>query len=403
MGITSNVWKLFVIRFFSSLIPAYVIERLYWEERGMTIQMVVYAEIIFAITIVVLEVPTGIMADKWGRKPMLTVSAIMGCCEFLILIYATEFWHFAIVVWLAAIGNSASSGAEDALLYESLSSRGKESSFEKVLGRLNALDIVSIMIAALCGSLLASRYGFEFNYWISLASASIALFLTLTLVEPVSDRGLDNGRPIPILAYVSASLRFFRNHPGIRIVVLSGMVAGAAINFIDEFWQTYLDRLGIPVIYFGMFSATIFLLRLPGNLLVSFLLGLFSYRSLLTGAIAVFAACFLYISLIKDYSSLLAIGMICLFAGMNEPLTAGYLHHRADSSMRATIGSFQSLGENAALTLTGIGFGYFSARLDIFGGFGFIAAVCCGFFIYFAFALNKVDRTSEGIASKDER
>lgn len=326
---------------------------------------------------------------------MIILSAIMGCCEFLILLFATEFWHFAAVVFLAAIGSSASSGAENALLYDSLSSAGKESSFEKVLGRLNALDIVSIMIAALCGSLLASHYGFGFNYWISLGSMLIALAVTLTLVEPVMNSGKDDDQPIPILTYVTASLRFFRDHPGIRIVVLSGMVTGAAINFIDEFWQTYLDRLGIPVIYFGMFSAAIFLLRLPGNLLVSWLLGLFSHRSLLTGAIAVFAAGFLYVSLMKDYSSLAAFGLICLFAGMIEPLTAGYLHHRTDSSMRATVGSFQSLGENATLIVTGIGFGYFSSRLDIFGGFGFIAAVCCAFLVYFAFSSSKVGRESE--------
>jgi hypothetical protein len=53
---------------FYNLTPAYVIERLFWEQKGMTIQMVVYTEILFAITIALLEVPTGIIADKWGRK-----------------------------------------------------------------------------------------------------------------------------------------------------------------------------------------------------------------------------------------------------------------------------------------------------------------------------------------------
>ena len=50
MDYTANLHKLFALRFFSSLIPAYVIERLFWEERGMTIQMVVYTEIIYALT-----------------------------------------------------------------------------------------------------------------------------------------------------------------------------------------------------------------------------------------------------------------------------------------------------------------------------------------------------------------
>ncbi|MBW7460157.1 MFS transporter, partial [Paenibacillus sepulcri] len=118
MDYTTNLRMLYAFRFFSSLIPAYVIERLYWEERGMTIQMVVYTEIIYALTIVLLEIPTGVMADKWGRKRMLVLSAVLGCSEFVILLLADEFWHFALVVFLAGISRSAGSGTENALLYD---------------------------------------------------------------------------------------------------------------------------------------------------------------------------------------------------------------------------------------------------------------------------------------------
>ncbi|WP_146200581.1 MFS transporter, partial [Paenibacillus agaridevorans] len=180
----SNVTKLYMIRFFQSLIPAYVIERLFWEMRGMTIPMVVMTEILFALTIVVLEIPTGIIADKWGRKRMLLVAAVIGCLEFLLLLFSTEFWHFALVVLLTAVAASASSGADNAMLYDSLKEDGMQSSFERIVGRMNALDIVSITIAALSGSLLAGKFGFSFNYWLSFASMLIALGFTLTLREP---------------------------------------------------------------------------------------------------------------------------------------------------------------------------------------------------------------------------
>ncbi|MDF2670082.1 MAG: transporter [Paenibacillus sp.] len=382
-----NVWKLYAIRFFYNLIPAYVIERLFWEERGMTIQMVVYTEIIFALTVVLFEVPTGIIADKWGRKQMIVVSALLGCCEFLILVFATEFWHFALVVFLAAIGSAASSGAENALLYDSLASVGKEHAFEKYVGRLNAIDITSTMIAALCGGLLASRFGYEFNYWLSFVGMLVSLCLTLTLIEPAaSNQDDEEDQQIPIRTYITASVRLFRHNRGVLLVLLSGMVTGAAINFIDEFWQIYLDRLDIPVIYFGLFSAVIFLLRLPGNLLAYMLKSRFSYRLLLSTVAAVLAVGFMYLSLFQGYSGLAAMFVICLFAGIIEPLAAGYLHHRMDSTMRATMGSFQSLGENAVLILTGVGFGYFSFKFDVFGGYGFIALICIVFCVYFVFA-----------------
>ncbi|MBD0379941.1 MFS transporter [Paenibacillus sedimenti] len=391
MDYTANLRKLYALRFFSSLIPAYVIERLFWEERGMTIQMVVYAEIIYALTIVLLEVPTGMMADKWGRKKMLMLSALLGCSEFAILIFATEFWHFALVVFLAGVSRSASSGSENALLYDSLMLQGKASSFEKQLGGLNAIDFVSAMLAALCGSMLAGRFGLELNYWISLGSALIALLLTILLIEPAAD-GDDTPaeEAIPFKQYVAVSLRFFGANPNVSIVVLSGMATGTAIGFIDEFWQLYASRLKIPVVYFGVLSAVLMLLRLPGNLLAHALLRRFSYRTLLISVTAVFAIGFTYTAVSKDYISLLAMLVICLFSGVMEPLVTGYLHHRIDSSMRATIDSFQSLGLNLVHILAGFGFGYFSSRYDVFGGYGFIALMCSAFLVWFIVASRKI-------------
>lgn len=392
MDYTANLPKLFALRFFSSLIPAYVIERLFWEERGMTIQMVVYTEIIYALTIVFLEIPTGIMADKWGRKRMLVLSALLACSEFLILLYATEFWHFALVVFLAGVSRSASSGSENALLYDSLLLQGKASSFERQLGRLNACDFVSAILAALCGSLLASKYGLELNYWISLGSTLIALALSLLLTEPAAENSNSVEEAVPFKAYIAVSLRFFRTNPSVSLVMLSAMVTGAAMGYIEEFWQLYVSRLGISVVYFGIFSAVIMLLQLPGNLMAHVLIRWFSYRALIFMIMAVFAVGFTYVAISKDFIGLTAMLIICLFSGVMEPIASGYLHHRTNSSMRATIDSFQSLGENLVHTLAGLGFGYFASKYDVFGGYGFIALLCYAFLVWFIGASRKIEK-----------
>jgi hypothetical protein len=201
------------------------------------------------------------------------------------------------------------------------------------------------------------------------------------LVEPVIKS--DTSESIAIKEYVKTSIRFFYKNPGVCLVILSGMITGAALNFIDEFWQLYINRLGIPVIFFGVFSACLMFLRLPGNMFAYALKSRFRYRSLLLGVTALFAVGFFYISVVKDYTSLMVIFLICLCSGIIEPITTGYLHHRIDSNIRATLDSFQSLGSNLVLIIMSVGFGFFSARLDIFGGYGFIGFICGGFFVYF--------------------
>ena len=384
MNIRSNIWKLYLIRFLFSLIPAYVIERLFWEQRGMTIQMVVYTEIIFAITVVFFEIPTGIIADKWGRKKLIVSGVILEGFMFLILVYATEFWHFAVAIFLAGLARSSSSGSENAMLYDTLLQVGQEKTFEKHLGGLNVFDLIAIIIASISGSLLASRYPFELNYWLSIISMIMSMCIALLLIEP--EYKSESDESVLMKDYLKTSIAFFIKHVDVRLILLSGMVIGVAVSFIDEFWQLYLNRLGIPVVYFGLFSAITMVVRLPGNLFAHVVGKWFGNRTILLTVSAIFVALFLWITLIKNISSLVAIVLICFVSGVIEPITTGYLHHRIDSSMRATIDSFQSLGFNVVLIIAGLGFGYFSSEYDVFGGFGFIAVMCVVFFGYFLIA-----------------
>jgi hypothetical protein len=296
-------------------------------------------------------------------------------------------------VFLAGIGRASSSGSENALLYDTLALQGKAGSFEKQLGRLNACDFVSSMLAALCGSLLASKFNLELNYWISLGSALIALLLSISLIEPpeaAGDASDEDEEDIPFKRYVTESLRFFRVNPGVSLIVLSGMITGAAMGYIYEFWQLYANRLEVPILFFGVLSAAIMLLQLPGNLLAHLLIRRYSYRTLIFIITTVIAIGFTFVAASMDYIGLAAMLVICLFSGVMEPIAAGYLHHRIDSSMRATIDSFRSLGENVLSTIVGLGFGYFSTQYDVFGGYGFIALVCYAFLIWFIGASRKI-------------
>jgi predicted MFS family arabinose efflux permease len=387
-----------LFRFFSNLIPAYVIERLFWEERGMTIQLVVYTEIIFALTVVLLEIPTGVMSDRWGRKNMLILSAVLGCCEFLFLLFANRFWHFAGIVFLAGIARSLSSGSEDALLYESLKQQGSASDFERQLGRLNFVDLTASILAALSGGWLASRFELELNYRLSLLSAAAALIIAFLLKEPLRTESgsAEADEKIPFVRYVKDAIHFFRARPTVCWVVFSGMVCGAALGYIYEFWQLYADRLGIPVVLFGWLSTSLMLLQMPGNLLAHWLARQLPYRFLIIAILSIFTCGFAWIASSRSPFGLIAMLVVCLSAGVMSPLVTGYLHHRIESGARATIGSFQSLGENLVHILTGLGFGFFASRFDVFGGYGFIACLCGAFTAWYAASTHRWKDRAQG-------
>ena len=377
-----NIRKQYFIQLFQSLIPAYVIERLFWQERGVGVQGVVYCEVIYSLTVILLEIPSGILADRFGRRRLLIVTGALDAAEFVILLYARSFWAFGLAVFLAGIGKALYSGSQNALLYDSLLAVGRQGAFEKLLGRLSAIDFAGTIAAALSGSVLANIMGFEFNYIVSACSMGMALLFILSLKEPPV-RTAPEGESAGGLQYAKQALMVFRACPLVLLYCLTGAVLGACLIYIDEFWQLVLEDVGIPVLFFGAASACVFLFRIPGSLLAHKLKGRFSYRAILAVILAVNALGYAAVFLTRGALCLLPMAAVSLAAGITEPLIAGYLHHHTESHVRATAESFASLGLRLLSMPVGLAFGAVSARFSIFAGFLPLGAVCAAWLAVF--------------------
>ncbi|MFB1081675.1 MFS transporter [Jeotgalibacillus sp. JSM ZJ347] len=365
-----NIKVLYVISFFFSLIPAYVIERLFWEMRGMSVLDVVLTEIIFGSVMLLLEVPSGVLADRIGRKPLIITGVLFEGLMFAILITADSFWEFGLAVAFAAAGAALLSGAENALLYDSLAAVHQEERFDGHIGRLQAVRMVSLFIAAMSGSFLAARVPLEVNYWLSLSSTLIAFLLTL-LLKDVEQKGEEP--EYAISDQIIEAVRFFKRQPALVYVLFLGISVGLAAGFVEEFWQLYLVDAGISVSFFGLFYGVILIAQIPGALAAHSLRNRFDREILLKGVILIGASALTLSALQVNWIGALAIILFLLAAGMTEPLIMGALHEKADSRIRVTLESFQSLVFNAVLISAGMGFGYIATSFTLASGFLFLA------------------------------
>lgn len=382
----SNIYKLCAYWFFHNFIFAYVIERLFWEQRGMTVQQVVYTEIIYAAVIILLEVPTGSLADKWSKKNLMVINSFLSIFEFVILIYANSFWHFALAVFLAAIGKALSSGTSNAILYDSLKLLGEENKFEKVLGLINFFDYFAGMLAALIGSYVAYRHNYVSTYWLSLISTIIAFVITLTLYEPNIKR---SNEELNYTTYIKEAFKFLKNEPSIKFVLLFGMIIGACLTYVDEFWQLYLKEIKIPVIYFGIVSASRSLSSSISGIFAHKLKERFSYNTLFSLVITFSAFSLIVCSLTDSALGLIPLIITFMLCGIVDTLVSGYLHHRTDSTYRATVESFQSLISRVFIIGVGLLFGFFSTNYSIFIGFRALGIFAAIYAIYYMIFKNK--------------
>ena len=347
-----------MMRFATAFVPAYVIERLFWEARGMSVLDVIYAEIVFALTQLSLELPLGRATDRFGRKWFLVFGMVAECLSFAMLLNAYTLTAFLGAMVLAGVGAAAISGTEEAFLYETLEQIGRVERFERIVGRLNAVSLMTAGLAALTGSWLTQSTAFEFHYTIALVSLMSAALISLTLRETRSEVEESTARPLRLV------WRELRTRPMLIRIFLFSVLFGTTINFIEEFWQLSMRDRGIPVTGFGLVFILIMVAQGAGNLLPALKKG--SLKAKLNGMLIVFFVSVVSFSFTEAVSLIFLFVMFLLY-GLSEPMTSSLLQTYAAAKERATIVSFVAWLESVLIIVVGLGFGFISewASLDM--------------------------------------
>lgn len=378
--INSNIWKLYAYWFFHGLIFAYVIERLFELERGLTVQEMVYLEVIFATTLFIMEVPTGALADSWSRRKTMILSGVFTFMEFFVLIFAHHFWVFAISAIVAGIQNALSSGTSNAILYESLKSVGEEERFEEVLAKEKILSYISGGTAALIGGVLASVLGLTSTYWFSLIGVILSIFFAISLYEPKVHMKWERDN---CFTHMKEAGQFLRKHESILFLTFFSLIVGAILNYLFEYWQIYLTEIGVTVVFFGLVSLLLHVVTSVPAVLVPKMRKRLGYRLSFSLIIIFGSIGLLLASMLHTWFGLIPLAVVYLGFGLVEPLFTGYLHHQIDSDSRATIESFTSLISTPISITIGLGFGWITTRFNIFGGIRFLGLLALGYALYY--------------------
>jgi len=102
--------------------------------RGLSATEFGWMIAIFYLAVVSFEVPSGILADRFGRRRLLVIGAIANVLACVMLVTAFDFLAFALAQVLFAIGTATISGADSALLFDRLAAEGRENDYTRIEG-----------------------------------------------------------------------------------------------------------------------------------------------------------------------------------------------------------------------------------------------------------------------------
>lgn len=159
---------------------------LYLLYCGLNLAQVGFLEGIYHAASIVCEIPSGAAADLLGRKKSMVLSRICIALSCMIMLLTKNFWLFALSFMIQAMGNNFNSGSEEALVYDSMKSAGREEQYIGVCGKLNMILEAAQGIATVAGGILA-EYSYFWCYFFCFIISLLALIPVLFLVEaPVS-------------------------------------------------------------------------------------------------------------------------------------------------------------------------------------------------------------------------
>lgn len=311
------------------------------------------ANAFFTAGMVLFEVPTGIVADMWGRRVSFLLGtvtlAVTTALYVMLWQLSAPFWAWAVVSLLLGLGFTFFSGATEAWLVDALAATGFDGQLESVFSRGQAISGAAMLVGSVAGGYVAQATNLGVPF---VMRAGILLLVFVAAFVFMRDLGFtpkrDGGVVKEIKTITSNSVRYGLRVPPVRWLMLSGVFTGGMGIYVFYALQPYLLELyGNPEAYgiAGLVAAIVAGAQIAGGLLAPQVRKLFHKRTsaLLLIEIVVTITVVL-IGLLANFWVVLGLIVVWgLVWSASVPIRQAYLNGSIPSQQRATILSFDSL------------------------------------------------------------
>lgn len=336
--------------------------------RGLELRYILLMDLPFWLMVAVLEAPFGALADRIGSSRVLALGAGVYALTIAGFGFTTNYWMLFADYMLWAIAMACRSGADQALLFDSLKQGGVESRFSRIVGRGFALQIGAGMFGVLAGGFIAATTSLAFTVQVSFIGPVFAVVVALAMIEP----HVEHERP-PYLENLKRGFSYAWHTPQVRYTVLLGSTVMMAAFAPVILMQPFLIEHNVATSLFGVYQAQ---LRLT-----AVVAAIYAHRAAArTGAPKMFAlACIGMIVSFAGLSAVDSIGIFALFAlpaliqGFMRPTIDTYVNHHTPSETRATVLSVSSLVLSVQVAFFEPIVGFITDEVSISAAFGFVA------------------------------
>jgi MFS family permease len=312
------------------------IEKLFMTQIGFDAAAVGAMAAAYAAVVPLLEVPSGILADRWSRRWVM----ILGCVALMASSLIGGLSHHVITYIIGAMVLGAyfafSSGTVDSIVYDAVvEETGSNELYETWIGRVRAVESAAFVLSALAGGVLAQYTSTRLTYFVTVPLVGLAIIGFLRFDEPRLHQAAER---LTLRRHIALTLRTMITQPAVLRVLLLAATAGLLSSAIFEFGPLWLVALAAPAVLYGPYWAALTSTLGIGGLVVSKLR--LERRLMLVLVIIVSLATALLLSwthsLVVVVIAQVVLALILTIVGIHA---SQLLHDAVPSSIRAGVSS----------------------------------------------------------------
>lgn len=339
-------------------------------ERGLELKYVLLMDLPFWLAVASLEAPFGALADRIGHGKVLAIGAAVYSVTILGFGLTTNYWMLFADYMLWAVAQACRSGADQAVVFDSLKAAGREGEFSRVAGRGFALTMTAGLAGIVLGGVVAAVAGMAFTVQVSAVTPLVAMVMALLMKEP---RLAHERRGY--VEQLRSGFGYAWSHRPVRagMLLLTGLLMATFAPVVLV--QPFLIVHEVPTGWFGVFQAPVRLLGIGAAVLAWRLAAVAGRDRLLAGACAAIVGAFTGLALWDSLAAFSLFAVPAMVQGLARPTLDAFINEQTPSDRRATVLSVVSLAFSVQVALLEAVLGFIADDVGIQAAFAFTAAV----------------------------
>jgi MFS family permease len=334
---------------------------LFYKSNGLTMKDIFLLQSVYSITLMTLEIPTGYFADRAGRKTSILLGSTLGFSGYLVYSMSFGFWQFVVAEVILGVSQSLVSGADSAMLYDTLSASKQNDKYTRLEGRITSIGNFGEAFAGIIGGLLAVS-SLRTPFYVQTCVALIALPAALMLKEPpiIVHKMKPGINEVKKIIY-----KAFHGDVKLKWNTFFSAITGASTLTMAWFAQPYFGKINLPISMYGILWAVL-------NLSVG-IAAVYAWRfeKKFGAKITVIAFTFtliisyLLVPFMPGYTGLGALLMFYLARGLATPTLRNYINIISTSEIRATVLSIRNFLIRLIFAITGPLWGWITDKYSL--------------------------------------